>query len=115
MKPEKNYYIENHIFFKTLKCVNEVNPYVTPAETKENRKKWYLEHIEHRKKYMEEYNYKNHDAIREKKNEYKKINKEKLAQQQLETHMCSCGKTYTQCNRQRHFRTRFHIENSRSS
>ena len=67
-----------------------MNPYVTPAETKENRKKWYLEHIEHRKKYMEEYNYKNHDAIREKKNEYKKINKEKLAQQQLETHMCSC-------------------------
>jgi hypothetical protein len=105
---------ESH-FFKTLKCVNKNNPFVTIEQSKERVKKWYLEHIEHRKIYMEEYTHKNYDVLREKNLEYKKLNKEKLAHQQLETHMCLCGKTYTQCNRKRHFRTRFHIENSQSS
>jgi len=105
---------ESH-FFKTLKCVNINNPYVTTEQSKERVKKWYSEHIEHRKKYMEEYTQKNYDALRAKKLEYKQVNKVKLARQQLETHNCLCGMKYTQCNRQRHFRTRFHIENSQSS
>lgn len=98
-------------FFGKLLCVNKVNPYVTPEQSKERVKKWQLEHTEHRKKYMDEYVLKNYDTLSKKKLEYKKENKEKIAGQQLEKHLCVCGKFFTQCNRQRHFRTMFHIEN----
>jgi len=102
-------------FYNELKCVNKVNPYVTPEESKERVKKWHLEHSEQRKKYIDEYVLKNYDTLSFKKLEYKKQNKEKLASQQLEKHLCGCGKSYTQCNRQRHFRTQFHIENNEYS
>ena len=46
------------------------------------------------------------------KKEYRIQNRDKLNEKQNEILTCSCGKTYTRCNKLQHEKTKYHISNS---
>jgi hypothetical protein len=75
----------------------------------EVNKIWYQNHKEERKAYRE--------SIAEEQKEYKKEwyanNKEKINADRMQTYTCSCGKDSLICNRVRHEKTKFHMENKK--
>ena len=60
--------------------------------------------------------YRNRVDVKEYRNNQKKEyyveNKENILEYNSVVFNCSCGKTYTRRHKQRHFRTRFHLNNS---
>jgi len=86
-----------------------VNPFRSLEETKKYHSKYYEANKDKLKIYSKEQRMKKYDDYRTTSLEYKKTHKKELAEQQLQSHMCVCGITYTQCNRKRHQRTLRHI------
>ena len=100
---------ENRVH-KDLKAnMNMVNPFRSLEETKKYHSKYYEANKDKLKIYSKEQRMKKYDDYRATSLEYKKTHKKELAEQQLQSHMCVCGITYTQCNRKRHQRTLRHI------
>ena len=100
---------ENRIY-KDLKAnMNMVSPFRSKEDHKLYHTEYWKANKEKLKSYYEEQKLKKYDEYREKTLEYKKTHKKELAQQQLQSHMCICGISYTHCNKQRHSRTKRHI------
>lgn len=104
--------------------LNAKKAYTTPEEEKlraadykeanrdhanEVNKVWYQNNKEKRKAYRE--------SIAEEQKVYKKdwyeANREKLGERNSQVCECKCGKSYTFCNRARHEKSKFHIDNSK--
>jgi hypothetical protein len=65
--------------------------------------------LERNKKYYED----NKEKILEKQKQYNENNKERKSEMNSRIFECSCGKTYTHCNKNRHEKSAFHINNKK--
>jgi len=80
---------ESH-YIRTMNCVNWIVPDRTVKE------------------YSVMYREENKVVLSEYDKKYKENNKEALALKGSVSHVCECGKTYTQCHKHRHENTIFH-------
>ena len=77
----------------------------------EIRDKW-KEYYQGKKEHFKEYRDGRKAEAKEYKKEYYEKNKEEINKERYKVCICSCGKEYTYCNKGRHEKTKYHIENS---
>lgn len=102
---------------KLAPVLNQLLPIVSNEETKERVKKWHTENKERVKEYKKQHYLKNKAAIAEKSKKYYEANKEHLkeyskkhAQENPKVSIsCECGGTYMTGKKNRHFKTKLHI------
>jgi len=79
----------------------------------EKSKQHYNENKEHVLERNKQYYKDNKDIIIEKQKQYSEKNKDKISELNKRVFECSCGKTYTHCNKSRHNKSAFHINNKK--
>ena len=77
-------------------------------EAKEYKKKYNEEHKEELKEVFSQYYQEHRQEKIEYNKKYREEHKEQDKARRSTIHHCRCGKTYTQGNKSRHFRTQFH-------
>ena len=119
--------------------LNQIDAYVSPEDRKEkvriktekNRrlakendleafkekkkiedKKHYEKHKEKLLEQNKEYHLKNRTEILIKQKAHYNANKERISEKNREKIMCECGKIYTHSNKNRHYKSKFHIHNA---
>ena len=108
-------------YIRELKCVNK---HIIGRDKKE----YYEDNKEHIKEKSRQHYHDNKDYALERNKKYYEDNKEKILEQnkhyreknkEMKSEMnkriieCSCGKTYTHCNKSRHNKSVFHINNKK--
>ena len=119
--------------------LNQIDAYVSPEDRKEKmrilteknrrlakqnnleafKEKKKIEDKKHYEKHKEkilgqckEYNLKNRTERLIKQKAYCDANRERINEERREKIMCECGKIYTHSNKNRHYKTAFHIHNA---
>ena len=109
-RTKKEYEEENKEKFSGLKKEHYQN---NKEQIKEKSRQHYNDNkdyaLERNKKYYEE----NKAMILEKQKQYNESNKERKSEMNCRIFECSCGKTYTHCNKSRHNKSAFHINNKK--
>ncbi len=81
-----------------LNCVNKARPIINEEEKRQLTHERYVA---------------NKEAVLAKNTAYRAQNRAKIRAQHSQVYICSCGKEYTQANKNRHERTQYHLENKR--
>ena len=114
LRARERYHVER------TKCVNKNIPGRKREEYRkiyyENNKEQILEktnaykkeNMEKIKEYKKQYNQDNKDYFKNYSKVYREQNKEKLNTLKLAVFVCQCGREYTQCNKTRHEKTKYH-------
>lgn len=78
---------------------------------KANKKQYHIDNRERLNEKSRSYRAEHREELNEKKKEYHEKNKDKRHEKNKIQVTCECGMTYTLCNKARHLKTQFHLDN----
>lgn len=104
LRARERYWIE-HDDFKNI-CVNKNIPGRTK---KESNKQWREKNSDYLKEVKKQYRENNKEQISEQNKKWREVNKELISEQKKQTMECECGSTHRISDKQRHMRTKKHI------